>query len=201
MLIIIANCAVLALYDPMDYSDTGPRNTAMADAGESSLAHAQEAALPPVQAAAHAREQHARPPAGMCTACASLARACSPAGSACACTRPARLAVTRTLLRRRGRKARPHSPPQPPSRAATPPRHPTPPAELPFNLIFTVEMLLKITALGFVGRGSYLGDRWNWLDFFIVIIGFVGMIPGVGNFSALRTFRVLRPLRTLSTMP
>lgn len=36
-------------------------------------------------------------------------------------------------------------------------------SELPFNLIFTVEMLIKLIAYGVWGRGSYFGgDKWNW---------------------------------------
>lgn len=36
-------------------------------------------------------------------------------------------------------------------------------SELPFNLIFTVEMLFKMFAFGLVGKGAYFtGDKWNW---------------------------------------
>lgn len=36
-------------------------------------------------------------------------------------------------------------------------------AELPFNLIFTAEMLMKFIAFGLWGRGGYFtGDKWNW---------------------------------------
>jgi hypothetical protein len=67
-------------------------------------------------------------------------------------------------------------------------------------------MLLKIAGLGFViKRGSYIRDAWNILDFVIVISGFASIILASNstgksktNISALRTFRVLRPLRTIS---
>lgn len=70
-----------------------------------------------------------------------------------------------------------------------------------FTIAFTIEMVLKIIAMGFIGKGSYLADRWNWLDFIVVVIGYVSKLPKVDNLSALRTFRVLRPLRTLSAIP
>src|SRR3569833_2903900 len=61
-------------------------------------------------------------------------------------------------------------------------------------------MLLKISALGFMlNRGSYLRDAWNILDFVIVVSGYLPyFIKGGANISALRSFRVLRPLRTIS---
>jgi hypothetical protein len=58
-------------------------------------------------------------------------------------------------------------------------------------------MLLKIVALGFAGdQHTYLKDSWNRLDFIVVILGIVAAFD-LGNFSAIRTVRVLRPLRTL----
>lgn len=38
---------------------------------------------------------------------------------------------------------------------------------------FALEMLVKITAMGLVGRHTYLADTWNRLDFFIVVAGYV----------------------------
>lgn len=35
------------------------------------------------------------------------------------------------------------------------------------------------------------------LDFLVVIIGWVGLLPGVANLTALRAIRVLRPLRSV----
>ncbi|EDV26565.1 uncharacterized protein TRIADDRAFT_22887 [Trichoplax adhaerens] len=41
-----------------------------------------------------------------------------------------------------------------------------------FNVFYTIEMLLKIVARGFISHQfAYLRDPWNWLDFFIVIMG------------------------------
>jgi hypothetical protein len=69
-----------------------------------------------------------------------------------------------------------------------------------FCLIFN-RICRKIIGLGFAfGPNTYLKNSWNWLDFSVVIIGYLSFV-GVNNLSALRTFRVLRPLRTLTTVP
>tara|TARA_Y100000780_G_C13490089_1_gene341930 strand:- start:185 stop:430 length:246 start_codon:yes stop_codon:yes gene_type:complete len=45
-------------------------------------------------------------------------------------------------------------------------------SELVFTLLFTVEMLLKIVAMGLVlGKGAYLRDAWNVLDCLVVVSG------------------------------
>ena len=44
-------------------------------------------------------------------------------------------------------------------------------AELPFTIIFTIEMIVKIIAMDFIGPKSYLSDAWNWLDFVVVLTG------------------------------
>eukprot|EP00898_Chlorokybus_atmophyticus_P005124 jgi/Chlat1/5612/Chrsp369S09000 len=60
-------------------------------------------------------------------------------------------------------------------------------------------MMVKIVAMGFVfGKGTYLRDPWNGLDFVVVVLGLAQYLPGVGNFTALRTVRVLRPLRAIN---
>jgi hypothetical protein len=61
-------------------------------------------------------------------------------------------------------------------------------------------MVLKISGLGFVlNSGSYLRDSWNILDFIIVMSGYLEyMDMGGMKLSVLRSFRVLRPLRTIS---
>lgn len=38
-------------------------------------------------------------------------------------------------------------------------------------VFFAGEMLVKMVALGVIGQSGYLGDTWNRLDFFIVIVG------------------------------
>lgn len=36
---------------------------------------------------------------------------------------------------------------------------------------FFAEMVIKMVAMGVTGKKGYLQDKWNRLDFFIVIIG------------------------------
>lgn len=81
--------------------------------------------------------------------------------------------------------------------------------EVYFLTLFTLEMSLKVVALGFAfHKGSYLRDLWNWLDFTVVMTGWVSIImltlPGsadLGFLSTLRAVRVLRPLRTINRVP
>ncbi|EDO27999.1 predicted protein, partial [Nematostella vectensis] len=47
---------------------------------------------------------------------------------------------------------------------------------------------------------AYLRDKWNWLDFIVVILGYVTISPDVANLSGIRTFRVFRALRTISAV-
>jgi len=42
-------------------------------------------------------------------------------------------------------------------------------------VFFAVEMLVKMTAMGVVGKKAYLAETWNRLDMFIVIAGCVAM--------------------------
>ena len=75
-------------------------------------------------------------------------------------------------------------------------------AELVFLIIFTMEMTLKTIALGFVLEpNTYLRDPWNVLDFVVVIVGWLGTFNAAGNISAIRTVRILRPLRTINSIP
>uniref|UniRef100_A0A6T8D018 Ion transport domain-containing protein n=1 Tax=Cryptomonas curvata TaxID=233186 RepID=A0A6T8D018_9CRYP len=67
-----------------------------------------------------------------------------------------------------------------------------------FTSLFAAEMVLKIFARGFVmHKHAYLRDPWNWLDFVVVVASLLSTMSEI-NISILRTFRVLRPLRTLS---
>jgi hypothetical protein len=71
-----------------------------------------------------------------------------------------------------------------------------------FNIFFLMECICKVMALGLViGSRTYLSNGWNWLDFVVVIIGTIELLPtgsSAGNLSALRSFRVLRPLRVIT---
>lgn len=83
-------------------------------------------------------------------------------------------------------------------------------------------MVLKILGLGFIfGEKAYLMDSWNILDFVIVLSGYLTLIneimageelisadqPGAEDsgsssvdLSGLRVFRVMRPLKTISSI-
>ncbi|OMJ68109.1 hypothetical protein SteCoe_34530 [Stentor coeruleus] len=71
-----------------------------------------------------------------------------------------------------------------------------------FLYFYTVECALKIIAYGFLlNKNSYLRDNWNILDFIIVVSGWAGQLAGSGvNLSAMRTLRILRPLRSISSV-
>ncbi|KAK6766643.1 hypothetical protein RB195_026120 [Necator americanus] len=71
---------------------------------------------------------------------------------------------------------------------------------------FAAEMVIKIVALGFTGPAAYLSDTWNRLDFFIVMAGITEFLlqeylGGNINLTAIRTVRVLRPLRAVNRIP
>lgn len=63
-------------------------------------------------------------------------------------------------------------------------------------------MVIKIIAKGFVlNKYTYLRNPWNWLDFVVITSGYATIGMEVGNLAGLRTFRVLRALKTVSIMP
>ncbi|XP_011061777.1 PREDICTED: voltage-dependent T-type calcium channel subunit alpha-1G isoform X4 [Acromyrmex echinatior] len=68
---------------------------------------------------------------------------------------------------------------------------------------FSLEMTIKMVAMGIWGKGTYLADSWNRLDFFIVMAGALEYCLNVENMnlSAIRTIRVLRPLRAINRIP
>ncbi|XP_049335285.1 voltage-dependent T-type calcium channel subunit alpha-1I [Astyanax mexicanus] len=70
-------------------------------------------------------------------------------------------------------------------------------------IFFAVEMVVKMVGLGIFGRRCYLGDTWNRLDFFIVMAGVVEYSLDLQNinFTAIRTVRVLRPLKAINRVP
>ena len=77
--------------------------------------------------------------------------------------------------------------------------------DLVFSGIFIFEAVVKIIAMGFVfHKFAYLREPWNCLDFFIVAISIISLLPFSGDQSslkALRTFRILRPLRSINKLP
>lgn len=72
-----------------------------------------------------------------------------------------------------------------------------------FLILYTIEMSLKIFAMGFVCvRKAYLRDPWNVLDFVIVTTAYLPYIfDGQSvNLKSLRFMRILRPLRTITSI-
>jgi len=76
-------------------------------------------------------------------------------------------------------------------------------AELIFNIIFTIEILIKVIAVGMVGEFGFFSDAWNKIDFVIVLAGWLPFIiqaaggGGLGNLTAIRTVRTLKALKTI----
>jgi len=76
------------------------------------------------------------------------------------------------------------------------------PLRYTFTGIYTFESLIKILARGFCLEDfTFLRDPWNWLDFTVITFAYVTEFVDLGNVSALRTFRVLRALKTISVIP
>uniref|UniRef100_A0A669QM33 Sodium channel protein n=1 Tax=Phasianus colchicus TaxID=9054 RepID=A0A669QM33_PHACC len=74
--------------------------------------------------------------------------------------------------------------------------------EFTFTGIYTFESLIKILARGFcLNEFTFLRDPWNWLDFTVIVMAFVGAFSNLGSMSVLRSFRVLRALKTISVLP
>eukprot|EP00960_Hanusia_phi_P041825 755164-Hanusia_phi.AAC.7 len=69
-----------------------------------------------------------------------------------------------------------------------------------FTCLFSLEMVIKIIARGFIlHKHAYLRDPWNWIDFVVVICSLISLVPGlIQNVTVLRVARILRPLRTMT---
>ncbi|XP_071512580.1 sodium channel protein para isoform X17 [Panulirus ornatus] len=75
-------------------------------------------------------------------------------------------------------------------------------SEVVFTAIYTFESGVKVMARGFILESfTYLRDAWNWLDFTVITLAYVTMGIDLGNLAALRTFRVLRALKTVAIVP
>ncbi len=71
-----------------------------------------------------------------------------------------------------------------------------------FTAIYTYESAVKLLARGFFMTGfTYLRDPWNWLDFGVIGMSYVTIAIDLGSFSALRTFRVFRALKSVAVIP
>jgi hypothetical protein len=68
---------------------------------------------------------------------------------------------------------------------------------------FTLEVIIKVIAFGFIfnGKDSFIRDAWNVIDLTIVIISIFSLCPVDVNLNALKVIRMarlLRPLRVIS---
>ena len=72
-----------------------------------------------------------------------------------------------------------------------------------FIACFTLEMMVKIIALGLVwAPGAYLRDSWNRLDAFLVVVSLTGLfLEAWGVAAAGEAFIMLRILRLLRLQP
>jgi hypothetical protein len=67
-----------------------------------------------------------------------------------------------------------------------------------FTVLFTVEMCVRVIAIGFVRESdAYLRGWWNRLDFSIVIVSWLDYLASALEIKFLRTLRLLRALRAL----
>uniref|UniRef100_A0AAY4E2A8 Sodium channel protein n=1 Tax=Denticeps clupeoides TaxID=299321 RepID=A0AAY4E2A8_9TELE len=74
--------------------------------------------------------------------------------------------------------------------------------EYVFTGIYTFEATIKVLSRGFcIGDFTFLRDPWNWLDFMVISMAYLTEFVDLGNVSALRTFRVLRALKTITVIP
>ena len=74
-----------------------------------------------------------------------------------------------------------------------------------FILFYTLEMLIKIFALGFIfGPEAYLRDYVNFMDILIVVTSWLPILFNSStinlNFQMFNSLRVLRPLRTIKNV-
>ena len=74
--------------------------------------------------------------------------------------------------------------------------------EVIFTAIYTYESATKLMARGFfMDNYTYLRDAWNWLDISVIGMSYVTIAIDLGSFSALRTFRVFRALKSVAVIP
>ena len=69
-------------------------------------------------------------------------------------------------------------------------------------IFYSIEVILKIFAKGFIlNKDSYLRNNWNKFDFIIIVSSISSLVSNYQvNFGGIRIFRILRPLRTISSI-
>ena len=68
------------------------------------------------------------------------------------------------------------------------------------SIIFLIEATIKIITFGFIfnGNQSYLKQRWNILDFTIIVFSVMALSPLSDNFKTFKIFRTMRILRLVT---
>ena len=70
-----------------------------------------------------------------------------------------------------------------------------------FLIIFILEFFIKSVSLGFIiGENTYLTDPWNWLDFIILISGFIDIVTGF-KLKTLKIFSLFRIFKVIKIFP
>jgi hypothetical protein len=71
--------------------------------------------------------------------------------------------------------------------------------DIVLSLIFLIEAIIKITALGFIfnGEKSYMRSAWNVMDFIIVGFSVATFFFESSSLKALKVFRLMRVMRPL----
>ena len=71
-------------------------------------------------------------------------------------------------------------------------------SDLILTIVFTLELLVKVLAQGFIlHRGSYMRQGWNQLDFIIVTTSILSLVFNDESLQIMKTFRLMRALRPL----
>jgi len=74
--------------------------------------------------------------------------------------------------------------------------------EIFFLVFYTLEMIVKIMAMGLICTPfTYLRDPWNIMDFIVVTLSWIFQFLTDQNVSVIRSVRLLRALRTISSVP
>ena len=70
------------------------------------------------------------------------------------------------------------------------------------TITFVAEMASKIIAVGFIIRPkSYMRSGWNVLDFCTVVVSLIALVVDDPALNSFRAMRALRPLRTIPRIP
>jgi len=75
-------------------------------------------------------------------------------------------------------------------------------SEVVFTAIYTYEAMVKMVSRGLaINDFTYFRDAWNWLDFSVIMLSYLTIAVDLGNFSAVKTFRVFRALKSVAVIP